>query len=290
MIKYTFLVILVLTMLSTYAQVEDKKDIVVEKKETATADEENTVFTSVEIAAEYPGGTVAMDRFIKKTMEYPAVAKLQGQEGKVFVGFVVSKKDGSLSDAKIIKGLTPECDQEALRIVSLMPKWKPGMKNGKQVDTRYVLPIKFEIPEEEKRPAVGTENVRGVDEISFDEPAPVVEETYDENHIYTVVDTPPQPVEGMAKLNQTIKDNLKYPKKALKDRVEGTVFVIFVVNKDGSLVDFQVVKKSASELLDKEAIRVLSTLPKWTPGSNQGKVVRTKFVLPVKFKLPEEKK
>ena len=83
---------------------------------------------------------------------------------------------------------------------------------------------------------------------------------------------------------QYLNKNIKYPVIAQEQGTQGRVIVQFVVNKDGSIVDAQVVR-SVDPYLDKEAIRVINTMPKWTPGKQRGKPVRVKFTVPVAFRL-----
>ncbi|MEO8472699.1 MAG: M56 family metallopeptidase [Chryseolinea sp.] len=106
----------------------------------------------------------------------------------------------------------------------------------------------------------------------------------DANNIYTVVDTQAEYPGGIDALVSYLQDNVKYPTVARTAGVQGTSFISFVVNKDGSLSDFQVVKGVSPEI-DKEALRVVSNFPNWTPGKQQGEIVRSRFVIPVKFKL-----
>ena len=91
---------------------------------------------------EYPGGFEAMMRFVSKNMKYPKEAVKKKVEGTVFVQFIVGR-DGSVTDIKTLRGVSVECDKEAERVVSLMPKWKPGKINGENVAVRFVLPLKF---------------------------------------------------------------------------------------------------------------------------------------------------
>lgn len=105
----------------------------------ASSDE---VFMFVEQSPQFPGGDRAMLDFIKRNIVYPADARENGQSGKVMVQFVVMK-DGSLKDAKVARGVSESLDKEALRVVSLMPRWIPGKQNGQAVNVRYMLPISF---------------------------------------------------------------------------------------------------------------------------------------------------
>ena len=90
----------------------------------------------------FPGGDVKLREWIKKNMKYPSYAKNNGIEGQVLVVFIV-EKDGSISNAEVSWGVDPSLDQEALRIVNKMPKWKPGKQEGSTVRVKFHLPIKF---------------------------------------------------------------------------------------------------------------------------------------------------
>lgn len=114
-------------------------------------------------------------------------------------------------------------------------------------------------------------------------PAPVQEES-DEGEIFEVVEQNPQFPGGEQALMAWLTKNLKYPSVAQENGIQGRVMVSFVVNKDGSIVDPKIVR-SVDPSLDKEAIRVVSAMPKWTPGRQRGKTVRVKYSLPVTFRL-----
>jgi protein TonB len=127
-------------------EVEGPTEIVFEEpvQEVVIEEDENQIFTVVEQQPEFQGGYEALMNFIKKHMRYPASARRMGVDGTVYVSFVVSK-DGSISEVKTIRGISADCDQEAMRVVSMMPAWRPGKQNGKPVFVRYVLPIKFKL-------------------------------------------------------------------------------------------------------------------------------------------------
>ena len=114
-------------------------------------------------------------------------------------------------------------------------------------------------------------------------PAPVQEES-DEGEIFEVVEQNPQFPGGEQALMAWLTKNLKYPSVAQENGIQGRVMVSFVVNKDGSIVDPKIIR-SVDPSLDKEAIRVVSAMPKWTPGRQRGKTVRVKYSLPVTFRL-----
>lgn len=102
--------------------------------------------------------------------------------------------------------------------------------------------------------------------------------------VFDVVEQMPEYPGGMQALFQYMADNLKYPKDAMKQQVEGRVLVQFIVETDGSISNAEVIKRVFPSL-DEEAIRVISAMPKWAPGKQNGKVVRVKFTVPVSFRL-----
>lgn len=120
-------------------------------------------------------------------------------------------------------------------------------------------------------------------EIKYVEPV-VEEEEPVEEEIFMVVEQMPEFPGGMAELMRFLSKNIKYPTIAQENGVQGRVIVQFVVNQDGSIVD-PVVMRSVDPYLDKEALRVISTMPKWKPGMQRGKAVRVKYTVPVTFKL-----
>lgn len=101
-------------------------------------------FDVVENMPSYPGGRAAMMAFLSSNMNYPATAKENNVQGRVIIGFVV-EKDGSISEVKVLRSVDPALDQEALRLVNSMPKWKPGTMDGKPVRVRYSVPFTFRL-------------------------------------------------------------------------------------------------------------------------------------------------
>lgn len=102
------------------------------------------IFDHAEIMPAYEGGMEAMMKFIQKKIRYPRAAIRQEIEGTVFVRFVV-RGDGSVTDVQVIRGVHPDCDKEAMRVISMLPSWKGGSHNGRPVAVRMVLPIKFNL-------------------------------------------------------------------------------------------------------------------------------------------------
>lgn len=115
-------------------------------------------------------------------------------------------------------------------------------------------------------------------------PAVVEEEEESSQEIFTVVETPPEFPGGSVALFKWINSAIKYPIVAQENGIQGRVSCAFVVNRDGSIVDAEVIR-GVDPALDKEALRVINSMPKWTPGKQRGKPVRVKFTLPVTFRL-----
>ena len=105
-----------------------------------------TVDTSVQPdqMPEYPGGTIALNKHLKSNLKYPKDLVRNKISGKVFTSFII-KQDGSIVNIKVIRGVHEILDKEAIRVISLMPKWKPGYKDGKPIDVSFVIPVNYSI-------------------------------------------------------------------------------------------------------------------------------------------------
>lgn len=105
---------------------------------------EQEVFTIVEEMPGYPGGDAKMYEYLGKNIKYPQIARESSIQGRVFVNFVV-EPDGSVTNVKVLRGIGGGCDEEAMRVVKSMPKWKPGKQRGKAVRVSYTLPVVFKL-------------------------------------------------------------------------------------------------------------------------------------------------
>lgn len=109
-----------------------------------TEDKQERVFDVVEVMPQYPGGIPQMMKFIVSNIKYPKDAIKKGMQGAVVVQFVV-EPDGSVSNVHVVRRVFPSLDTEAVRMVKAMPKWSPGMQNGKPVRVRFNVPIRFSL-------------------------------------------------------------------------------------------------------------------------------------------------
>ena len=105
---------------------------------------EQEIFQIVEEMPAVPGGEKALLEYVAKNIKYPQIARETGIQGRVFVGFVV-EPDGSVSNVKILRGIGGGCDEEAMRVIKSLPKWKPGKQRGKAVRVSYQIPVVFKL-------------------------------------------------------------------------------------------------------------------------------------------------
>ena len=120
-------------------------NVLLVKKEVVTPkilSSDDDIFFIVEDMPEFPGGELALRKYIANTVQYPEIAQKDGTQGKVYVTFVVAK-DGSIANCSIARGVDPLLDKEALRVVNSLPEWKPGKQRGKAVNVSYTVPINF---------------------------------------------------------------------------------------------------------------------------------------------------
>ncbi|UKN02155.1 energy transducer TonB [Paracrocinitomix mangrovi] len=116
------------------------------------AQTEDFIVDFAEVDPQFPGGEDAMKNFINQNIEYPLKAQAEGEQGIVYVQFVV-QKDGQIKDVKILRGVSENLDKAAAQVVKKMPKWTPGTQSGKKVSVRYTLPIHFKLNPGDQRKA-----------------------------------------------------------------------------------------------------------------------------------------
>ena len=234
---------------------------------------EGEVFRVVEEMPEFVGGMGECMKYLAKNIKYPTEAIEKGIQGRVIVQMVVTK-EGDIADTKIARGIDPLLDAEALRVVSSMPKWKPGKQKGEAVNVMYTLPVMFRLDGDADKKETATPK----------EADTQTEAKVDENTIFQVVQEMPEFPGGMAECMKWLNKNVKYPATAMEKGVQGRVIIQFVVNRDGSISEASVARGIDPDL-DKEALRVVSAMPNWIPGKQRGQAVRVKYTLPVMFRL-----
>ena len=256
--------------------------------------EEDTVYQIVEEMPQFPGGENALMEYVSKNVVYPEEAKEKEIQGRVFISFVV-EKDGSIGGVKVLRGIGGGCDEESVRVISDMPKWKPGKQKGEAVRVSYQIPIMFKLGQtnDEYKTTVKTV-IAGDDEHSWKASTATVPDNPakdnmkpDKNGVYQIVEEMPQFPGGEKGMMEFVTKNIAYPQEARDKEIEGRVFVKFVIEKDGSVSDVKVAKGIGGGC-DEEAVRVVKAMPKWKPGKQDGKTVRVSYTMPFFFKLQEK--
>ena len=239
-------------------------------------DDKNLPLKYVEQKPQFKGGNVAMLKFIRAKMNYPIAAKYIGFEGTVIVQFVV-EETGKISRVKILSGFDNGCDEEAMRLVKSMPDWIPGRMNGQAVPSIFQIPIKFELPK--------TTRESESNEEGFPMPG---DRNYEIDRPLLVVEQNPEFKGGYNALTKYLKNKAIYPVSAWKEGGQGTVFVHFVVERNGKITNVKLLR-GIGKAYDEEAMRLVRSMPDWIPGRQDGKVVRVMFQIPVKFQLEPNK-
>ena len=210
----------------------------------------NTLFDHID---QPPKADYDIDKYIAEHIRYPMAAWTSKKEGNVLVQFLV-EKDGTISECFVKERLFFGCDDEAIDIVKSMPKWAPGIHKGMPVKVWTTLKVPFHLSDSVKL-LPDSLNIKG--------------------------ERMPGPDFDLPKY---LSDNLQYPDLARNNNISGRVIVKFVVNEDGSLTDFHVLRGIGGGC-DEEAVRVLKKMPRWKPGIQNGKPVKVYFTQPISFNL-----
>ncbi len=231
-------------------------------------------FIVVEEMPMFPGGDSALLNYVGRNTVYPKESRDQGIQGRVIVRFVIGA-DGMVSKVSVLKGVDPILDAEAIRVVSQLPQFKPGKQGGKEVPVWYMLPITFSL------------TGKGGEKLSPPPPPPPPFRVNEQNvnEPFVVVQEMPSFPGGDTALLRYISNNIRYPEEAKKENITGRVIVRFCVTETGT-VDKVSVLKGVHPALDAEAVRVISSLPRFIPGKQGGVPVPVWYTAPVTFALP----
>ncbi|HKM44314.1 MAG TPA: TonB family protein, partial [Dysgonamonadaceae bacterium] len=202
-------------------------------------DAPDEVFVVVENQPEYPGGMEALMKFLSENIRYPVEAMKSGKQGRVITSFIINK-DGSISDIKIVRGVDPLLDAEAIRVIEMMPKWKPGTQRGQNVNVRFTMPVVFRLSKSESVDDEAMEKLK--------EKGPVA--------VYEEKDNKPD--EGYLKF---IAQTIKYPVIAQENGIMGVSRATYDVNAKGEISNIKITE-SVDPSLDAELVRVTKLMPK----------------------------
>lgn len=226
---------------------------------------------------QFPGGDKARTEYIIAKTPYPEDARKAGIEGTVYVQFII-ESTGEITNAKVLKGVSKSIDKVALDAISNMPDWTPAIVDGKPARFEMAMPIKFSLTNGKTDQKVGI--------LSKTADAPQKPEG---SRVYTVAEETPEFPGGDEARMEYIKNNVKYPEEARKQGIEGTVYVTFVVEPDGSITNAKVLRGIGGSL-DATALEVVKNMPAWKPGKVRGEPVPVQFNMPIKFKLSDSEK
>ena len=210
---------------------------------------QDSVYEVAERMPEFPNGQARLFKYIYSNLQYPPMEAARRHQDRVICQFVV-EKDGRISDVHVVKSKGfADLDKEAVRVLSSMPHWHPGEQNGQPVRVKMTVPVQFKL-----------------------EP---------------IVVQPAYPGGAEAQLAY-IQKNMKYPKDAKKALQEGTAVCQFKVEADGSITEPVVFVSTGVESLDNEAIRLIQSMPKWTPGTLDEQPTAMQAAMIISFALPAE--
>ena len=220
-------------------------------------------------------GVNSFYKYLARSVRYPAMATENKVQGNLVVTFkVIDKKT---TDIKIETKLGAGCDEELVNRIG-------AYKEGALKDGNYSLKVAFML-QGSSAPFLNENAKNKANFISLNTIS-IVGYPFEPDEVYSFVslENPPKFPGGISDFYKFLADNIKYPEEAAKQNIEGNVFVSFIVEKDGSLNDIKI-DRPLGYGTDEEAVRVLKLSPKWNPGTQNGKTVRVKYNLPIKFNL-----
>ncbi len=256
--KSLFLFSFIISQIFCVAQTDSTNKLVIEE----------AVKILVEKEPEFPGGKKAMFEFIDKNLIYPQAAIDSGIEGVVKVRFTVTKS-GKLTDFMAV--ITKEklgygLEEAAIDVVKKMPQWEPGSVNGVVTPVYHTVPIKFSISSKTST---------------------IINEKTPDN-IFLISTIKPQFPGGRTAMIDFISNNLKYPKAAIDNRIEGKVLLKFIIDSIGKICCVDIVGEPIGYGLEEEAIRIVRSMPNWTPAYTDDRPVAVYYRMPITFKYFEE--
>lgn len=199
----------------------------------------------------------------------------------LFVAFEWSNRDVKVAQDQGVADVIAEEQIEITRPENTPP---PPPPPPAPVVTEVLNVVEDDVDLEQQDIVTSEDNQKAAQTQTYVAPKMVEEEEESSQPIFTVVETMPQFPGGDAALLQFLAKSIKYPVIAQENGIQGRVICAFVVNRDGTIVDAEVLR-GVDPSLDKEALRVINTMPKWSPGKQRGKPVRVKYTVPITFRL-----
>jgi TonB family protein len=229
----------------------------------------------------FPGGEKALIEFLSN-YRYPVVAQENSVEGTTICSFIINKT-GKVSDVKVIKSVDKSLDKEAVRVIQMMPPWKPAKINGEEESVEKTVAFVAKLIGGKETDTITPTRYTEADyEIVVKGYAPTSISSCYTGSIHTIVSN--TYTAEFADVEDYIEKHLVYPPEMIKDSIEGSVICQFKVSKRGRISRIKVIQ-SLHPALDKEAVRLIKSMPKWTPAHKNGKPVESKTTLEIDFEL-----
>ncbi len=235
-------ILLLIGLMTANAAVAQHKTLV-----TNSATDTDSVFNYVETM---PEPAYDIHKYLNSHLQYPNDAYKLNLQGRVIVKFIVSE-DGDITNCQVLKGIGSGCDEEALRLVKNMPRWKAGLHNATPVKVWCTMPVPFAIKKKEIVYNTAIDKLERLPKPDYD-------------------------------FDKYIREHLEYPRIAWEKKVQGTVTLLCLVEKDGSISDI-ISQKPLDFNCDKEAKELIGKMPNWMPGINKGEAVRAWTPISVPF-------
>ncbi len=202
-------------------------------------------YAQVDTSPKFEGGNPgSFSQWISKNLRYPQDALESGIEGSVILSFTVSKT-GDVKNIKIMRGICPSMDTEAMRLVSSSPKWQPAIKDGKPAEITYTIPVVFKNLDNNIKPAEFNGG-------------------------------------NLSKFTKWVMSEIKLPKQIIDNKIGGLMKVSFVIDSNGGLTEVTLIQ-GVHPLLDKEVLKVLQASPAWLPAHKKGIPIPVTCSLPLYF-------
>ena len=260
-LRVLYIALFLITANSVYASIPPVKN---EKKVTSFG-------VQVYTEPEFPGGEAELNKYLEDNIIYPIECAKNKIEGDVTVKFHINI-DGSILEFRIMRGVHPLLDAEAIRVIARMPKWKPALKYENIIKAETTLTVNFSLNKEK--------DTNG--KVMQKERVTASEKCLDE--VLETVEKEPEFPGGMQALVKYIVQNVNYPYRP--EHMHGRIIINFIIHKDGSVSNIKIERgMGLYAWQNEEAIRVIATMPKWIPGENKGKAVNVWHSLPIVFKL-----
>lgn len=302
-LRISFLIIIFVATQIFATQLFANNIYIAQKKNPPAADEK--VIEDPDIPPLYTGGTSAMNKFISSNLRYPADAASRNAQGLVVYTFIV-EKDGTLSNFELMHRADSLLNDEALRILQMMPPWRPAKYKNEIVRSKAFVPMYFRFNKKasianrnQTKPATNSPAVKPANPYTPQQTNTLqLTETADEKveatteridtKVFSIVNKMPRFFNGERGLADFIANQMRYPIEARQQGIEGRIICSFIVGIDGSVSNIEVVQGLHPQL-DAEAVRVLSIMPKWIPGENNGEKVSVKCLQAIDFSIDEDK-